>query len=93
MQKGKWTQVLTPHPPLDVPTEKFTLGDVHTVPSHSQTQLIQIGRGLRAPTGWRDERERWGSGEGWGQRAMSVHLAVSSTELELEGPLDSNVSC
>lgn len=32
----------TPHPPLDVPPEEFTLGNVHTVPSHSQTQLVQV---------------------------------------------------
>lgn len=35
-------QVLTPHPPLDVAPEEFTLGNVHTVPSHSQTQLVQV---------------------------------------------------
>lgn len=34
--------VLTPHPPLDVTPEEFTLGNVHAVPNHSQTQLIQV---------------------------------------------------
>lgn len=35
-------QVPTPHPPLDVTPEEFTLGNVHSVPSHSQTQLVQV---------------------------------------------------
>lgn len=30
-------------PPLDVPPKEFTLGNVHAVPSYSQTQLIQVG--------------------------------------------------
>lgn len=35
-------RVLVPHPPLDVTPEEFALGNVHAVPSHGQTQLVQV---------------------------------------------------
>lgn len=39
---GSPARLPTPHPPLDVAPEEFALGNVHAVPGHSQTQLIQV---------------------------------------------------
>lgn len=64
-------QVPTPHPPLDVAPEEFTLGNVHTVPSHSQTQLVQVSRGIGAPAGCKGDREG-GGGQKEGRNTGSV---------------------
>lgn len=34
------------YPPLDVPGEELTLSDVHSVPGHSQPQLLGIGESI-----------------------------------------------
>lgn len=44
------TSGLTPHPPFGCPPEEFTLGNVHTVPSHSQAPThIQVAEALGSP--------------------------------------------
>lgn len=42
------------HPPLDVATEELGLGDVYTVPGHSQLELLRVLAGVTGLTlaGW-----------------------------------------
>lgn len=38
------------YPPLDVSGEELALGDVHSVPGHSQPQLLSIGNSISGRT-------------------------------------------